>query len=257
MKQALKSGWITKLGGVALISLLALPVHAQLMLAHEGHHDTADCSYKSGEFPVGFNGYEVPDNDLPPLHAFCKNIPTPGRVNLTVELSDWDSREIPLAVRLVKVGHAGHGGHGDAAHEKTDDASHGTDEHAGHDMDGHEGHDDHDGHAGDDDAVPSVTVSDHGIVYMPPQTHRSGIIVMSANLPDRGNYEILLERHDEAGNITVAARVPFAVGGSGGHGGHGGGFGMMEIVLLLVAVGGGAYFYMQRKKTAEGSKDKP
>lgn len=271
MKQALKHGWITKLGGAALITLLAMPAHAQLMLAHEGHHDTADCSYHDGEFPVGFNGYEVPDNDLPPLHAFCKNIPTPGKVNLTVELFDWDSREIPLAVRLVKVGHAGHGGHsdghGDAGHEEAEDTGHDADEHAGHDMDGHEGHDDHDGHDGhdmdghaghDDDAddAKSVTVSDHGIVYMPPQAHRSGIIVMSADLPDTGNYEIFLERHDDAGNITVAARVPFAVGGSGGHGGHGGGFGMIEIILLLAAVGGGGYFYMQRKKTAEGSTDK-
>ena len=284
MKQALKHGWITKLGGVVLISLLAQPVHAQLMLAHEGHHDTADCSYHGGEFPVGFNGYEVPDNDLPPLHAFCQNIPTPGKVNLTVELFDWDSREIPLAVRLVKVGHDGHGGghgghddsHGDEVHEEVeaievDEDAHEADEHAGHDdhheghdMDGHAGHDDHeheghdmDEHAGhDDEAGHSVEVSDHGIVYMPPQTHRSGIIVMSADLPDRGNYEILLERHDDDGNITVAARVPFAVGGSGGHGGHGGGFGMIEIILLLAAVGGGAYFYMQRKKTAEGSTDK-
>lgn len=254
MKQAFKCGWITKLGGVALISLLAQPVHAQLMLAHEGHHDTADCSYHGGEFPVGFNGYEVPDNDLPPLHAFCKNIPTPGKVNLTVELSEWDSREIPLAVRLVKVGHAGHGGHsdghGDAGHEEAEEAGHEADEHAGHDMDGHAGHDD------EADDAASVTVSDHGIVYMPPQPHRSGIIVMSADLPDRGDYEILLERHDDAGNITVAARVPFAVGGSGGHGGHGGGFGLIEIVLLLAAVGGGGYFYMQSKKTAEGSTDK-
>ncbi len=256
MKQALKHGWITKLGGAVLISLLAIPAHAQLMLAHEGHHDTADCSYHDGEFPVGFNGYEVPDNDLPPLHAFCKNIPTPGKVNLTVELFDWDSREIPLAVRLIKVGHDD--SHGDAAHEEVeaievDEDSHEANEHAGHDD--HEGHD-MDEYAGHDDeeAAHSVTVSDHGIVYMPPQAHRSGIIVMSADLP-RDDYEILLERHDDAGNITIAARVPFAVGGAG-HDGHGGGFGMMEIVLLIVAVGGGAFYYMQRKKSAEGSTDK-
>lgn len=235
-----------------MISLLALPAHAQLMLAHEGHHDASSCAYTGGEFPVGFSGYEVPDNDLPPLHAFCGNIPTPGRVNLTVELTNWDSREIPLAVRLVKAGHKGHGGghddgdHGDVAHEV--EATDGHDGHEGHDMDGHAGH--------DDDAAQSVTVSDHGIVYMPPKAHRSGIIVMSANLPDRGDYEILLERHDDAGNVTVAARVPFSIGGKGGHGGHGGGFGLMEFVLLLAAVGGGGYFYMQRKKTAGESTDK-
>lgn len=266
MKQASKHGWITKLGGAVLISLLAIPAHAQLMLAHEGHHDTADCSYHDGEFPVGFNGYEVPDNDLPPLHAFCKNIPTPGRVNLTVELFDWDSREISLAVRLVKVGHDGHGGHDDshagAGHEEVKAIEADEDGH-GHEADEHVGHDDHEGHGmdehavhDDDEAAHSVTVSDHGIVYMPPQVHRSGIIVMSADLSDKGDYEILLERHDDAGNITVAARVPFAVGGSGGHGGHGGGFGMMEIVLLIVAVGGGAFYYMQRKKSAGGSADK-
>lgn len=255
MKQASKHGWVTKLGGAVLISLLTIPAHAQLMLAHEGHHDTADCSYHDGEFPVGFNGYEVPDNDLPPQHAFCKNIPTPGKVNLTVELFDWDSREIPLAVRLVKVGHDGHGGHddshADAVHEEAKAVEVDED---GHEANEHAGHGDHEGH--DDEAAHSVAVSDHGIVYMPPQAHRSGIIAMSTDLPDRGDYEILLERHDDAGNITVAARVPFAVGGSGGHGGHGGGFGMMEIVLLIVAVGGGAFYYMQRKKSAEGSTDK-
>ncbi|MDP1558355.1 MAG: hypothetical protein Q8K59_12080 [Nitrosomonas sp.] len=246
MKEAFSCGWVTKVGGAVLVSLLALPTHAQLMLAHEGHHDAGGCVINTGEFPVAFSAYEVPDNDLPPLHAFCKNIPNPGKVNLTVELSDWDSREILLAARLLKVGHEGHeAAHGDtAAHSQVD-----SKEVAGHDMG------EHDEHAGHGETAHKV--SEHGIVYMPPQQHRSGIIVMSANLPEKGDYEILLERHDDAGKVTVAARVPFSVGGSGGHGGHGGGLGTLEIIMLLGAIGGGAFYYMyQRKKSAEGVSDK-
>lgn len=259
MKEAFGCGWVAKLGGTVLVSLLALPSHAQLMLAHEGHHDAGGCAINTGEFPIAFSAYEVPEGDLPPLHSFCANIPNTGKVNLTVELSDWDSREIPLAVRLVKVGHEGHGeAHGaDAAsHSKEENrkegqGEHEVDEHEGHDVDEHEGHN-MDEHAGHGEAAHKV--SEHGIVYMPPQMHRSGIIVLAANLGEKGQYEILLEKHDDAGNVKVAARVPFSVG-TGGHGGHGGGFGMMEIALLLIAAGGGAYYYMQRKKAA-GSADK-
>ncbi|MDR4517080.1 MAG: hypothetical protein MRK00_06805 [Nitrosomonas sp.] len=248
------SGWVTKLGGAVLIATLALPAHAQLMLAHEGHHDAGGCEIKGGEFPIAFSGYEVPEGDIPPLHSFCKNIPTPGKVQLTVELSDWDSREIPLAVRLVEAGHGGHGGHGghakktassDSAASKKDDV-----DHAGHDMHDHEDHVmEHDGPGGVD---PSA--AEHGINYIPYMKHPSGIIVVSADLK-RGNYEILLERKDEAGNVVVAGRVPFAIGGSGGgHGGHGGGFGVIEIGLVAVIIGGAAFFFMRRKKAEEESK---
>ena len=251
------SGWVTKLGGAVLITMLALPAYAQLMLAHEGHHDAGGCEIKGGEFPISFSGYEVPEGDIPPLHSFCKNIPTPGKVQLTIELPDWDSREIPLAVRLVEAGHKGHGGHGEHAKAPADSAASkdGDADHAGHDMDGHDMHDhedhvmEHDGPGGAD---PSA--AEHGINYVPYMKHPSGIIVVSANLK-KGNYEILLERKDEGGNVVVAGRVPFAIGGSGGgHAGHGGGFGVIEIGLVAVVIGGAAFFFMRRKKAEEESK---
>ncbi len=233
--------WVTKLGGVILASFLVLPAYAQLMLAHEGHHDAGGCEIKGGEFPIAFSAYEVPEGDLPPLHSFCKNIPTPGKVQLTVELSDWDSREIPLAVRLVEAGHGGHGGH----MEKKSSSSGSDTDHSGHDMHGHE---DHDG------ADTDSSGTEHGIEYIPHTAYPSGIIVVSADLK-KGNYEILLERKDDDGDVVVAGRVPFAVGGSGGgHGGHGGGFGMMEIGLLVIVAGGAAFYFMRRKKTADESK---
>jgi len=246
MKVVRRSGWVAKLSGAVLASFLALPVYAQLMLAHEGHHDAGGCTITNAEFPIAFSGYEVPDNDLPPMHSFCSNIPTPGRVQLTVELSDWDSREIPLAVRLVKAGHAGHGGghsddHKSAAVSK--EVASNAEDHSGHDMD--DRHDHVMEHEGPGHTDPSA--GEHGINYIPYMKHPSGIIVVSAVL-EKGHYEIFLERKDDAGNVVVAGRIPFGVGGSGGHGSHGGGFGLMEfIVLLLVSVGGGFYFLHRRK----------
>jgi hypothetical protein len=97
------------LAWIALLALVALPAHAQLMLAHEGHH-SGDCAIKTGAFPVAFSAYEKPKGDLPPTHAFCDHVPDPGVLHLTVDLTDPDSREIPIAVRLVMEGH-GEGGH--------------------------------------------------------------------------------------------------------------------------------------------------
>ena len=94
---------------IGLLALVALPAHAQLMLAHEGHH-SGDCAIKTGAFPVAFSAYEKPKGDLPPTHAFCDHVPDPGVLHLTVDLTDPDSREIPIAVRLVMEGH-GEGGH--------------------------------------------------------------------------------------------------------------------------------------------------
>ncbi len=248
MKVVPRSGWVARLSGAILASFLALPVYAQLMLAHEGHHDAGGCTIANAEFPIAFSAYEVPENDLPPMHSYCSNIPTPGRVQLTIELSDWDSREIPLAVRLVKAGHAGHGGghsddHKSAAVSKSKEESSNEEDHSGHDMGDHQDHVMEHGGPGHTD--PSA--GEHGINYIPYMKHASGIIVVSAVL-EKGNYEILLERKDDAGNVVVAGRVPFGVGGSGGHGSHGGGFGLMEfIVLLLVSVGGGFYFLHRRK----------
>jgi len=252
MKEVSGCGWVIKLGGAVLVSFLALPAFAQLMLAHEGHHDAGGCEIKNGEFPIAFSAYEVPEGDLPPLHSFCKNIPTPGKVQLTIELSDWDSREIPLAIRLVEAGHSGHRGHAEKKASENNGADSNKDEidHSGHDM--HE-HDDHVmEHEGPGGADPSA--SEHGINYIPYMKHPSGIIVVSADLK-KGNYEILLERKNDTGDVIVAGRVPFAVGGSGGgHAGHGGGFGMMEIGLLVLVAGGAAFYFMRRKSPEGESK---
>src|SRR3954452_3620526 len=103
-------GWVVRAVGTALMALLAWPAHAQLMLAHEGHH-SGDCAIKNGAFPVAFSAYEKPKGALPPMHAFCDQIPEgAGELHLTVDLTDPDSREIPIAVRLVMEGH-GEGGH--------------------------------------------------------------------------------------------------------------------------------------------------
>ncbi|MEQ1777797.1 MAG: hypothetical protein ABL863_04585 [Nitrosomonas sp.] len=240
MKVVSRKALITKIGGVVLASCLALPSYAQLMLAHEGHHDAGGCTIKTGEFPVTFSAYEVPEGGIPPMHSFCENLPNVGKVNLTVELPH-EAREIPLAVRLVKVGHGNHGdGKANAATEQkqataeTDHAS-------------HEGmnHDEHAGHG---------TTSEPGIVYMPPQEHNSGIIVVAANLSEKGSYAIQLEKKDEAGNVKTVVTIPLSVGQGGGHGSHGGGLGMMEIALIVAAGGGGAaFFFMRRKKSSEAS----
>ena len=236
MKDMSGRGWVIQLGGAILVSFLALPAYAQLMLAHEGHHDAGGCDIKNGEFPITFSAYEVPEGNIPPMHSYCSNIPTPGKVQLTVELPDWDSREIPLAVRLVAAGHGGHAGHDGTTDDKEMD-------HSGHDMSDHDSHDMHDH---DHQSGMEGDPGQNDIVYMPYQKHNSGIIVVSANL-QKGHYEILLERKDDAGNIKVAGRVPFGVGGSGGHAGHGGGFGMMEIGLLIIVAGGAAFYFMRRK----------
>jgi hypothetical protein len=100
---------IIKLAGAALVLSVALPAHAQLMLAHEGHH-SGDCAVKNGAFPVAFSAYEKPKGDLPPTHAYCDHVPETGELYFSVDLTDPESREIPIAIRLVMEGH-GEGGH--------------------------------------------------------------------------------------------------------------------------------------------------
>ncbi len=239
-------GWIAKLGGAILAAFLVCPAYGQLMLAHEGHHDGGGCEIKGGEFPITFTGYEVPEGNIPPMHSYCSNIPTPGKVQLTVELPDWDSRKIPLAIRLVAAGHGDHGGHTSHNKETNDvDVSSDEDNEADHEMHNHDADDEHAGHGGVDGDP-----SENDIVYVPYEANKSGIIVVAAEL-QKGDYEILLERKDNSGEIVVAGRVPFAIGGSGGHAGHGGGFGLMEIGLVLLAVGGAAFFFMRRKAAAK------
>jgi len=248
MKGAAKYGWITRFAGAVLVSLLALPSHAQLMLAHEGHHGAGGCTIDTGDFPVTFSAYEVPEGDLPPMHSYCDRIPNTGKVNLTIELTDRKSREIPFAVRLVKEGHDEHGdrAHSDAAaenKEESDEIDHDGHDEMDHDVAEQEGHKD-----------PWHGSGEHGDWYMAPMVHNSGIIVIATKIMEEGQYAILLEKEDDADVVTTAVRIPLYVGGGGGHGGHGGGFGMMEIALLLVVAGGGAFYYMRRKKAGEAEE---
>ena len=230
--------WITKVaGGLAVSAFLSLPAYDQLMLAHEGHHSGGGCSVKSGEFPVSISVYEVPEGGIPPMHSFCESVPKTGKINMTIELPQ-EAREFPLAVRLVKggSGHEGHGGakSNNASEKKPDQPS------------AHENHDEHAGHQMEDKS---------GIVYMPAELHSSGIIVMAANIQEKGHYTVQLERKDDAGKTKTVVSIPLSVGLEGGHGSHGGGLGMMEIILALVVVGGGAgyYFFVHRKKTTQAS----
>jgi len=237
MKSVSKNNWIAKLGGVVLASFLVLPVQAQLMLAHEGHHSGGDCIIKTGEFHVSMSIYEAMEGGIPPMHAYCDSVPNTGKVSFTIEIPP-PARQMMLAVRLVQDGHAGHSGHSAPAVAEPKAAAAPTNEHEGHD--GHEGMD-HDEHAGHGAAEP-------GIAYMPPEKHNSGIIVMTANLQEKGSYVVQLEKHED-GNVRTVVRIPISVGKGGGHGSHGGGgFGMMEVVLLLAVAGGGAAFYFMRRK---------
>ncbi|OQW40939.1 MAG: hypothetical protein A4S08_03585 [Proteobacteria bacterium SG_bin4] len=248
MKVGSKISWVTKLGGAVLVSVFALPVHAQLMLAHEGHHDAGGCTINTGEFPVTFSAYEVPEGNIPPMHSYCENLPSPGKVNLTIELPrDARARDTPLAVRVVMEGHGGHGGHGAkpaAADQKTAEKE--------MDHSDHEGMD-HGSHVGDKHADPTHGAMEHGNYYLAPMIHKSGIIVVATNLTERGRYNVLLERDDGAGNMKTVVSIPLNVGKGGGHGSHGGGFGVMEIAMLLLVVGGGAGYYFYSRKKAGGT----
>lgn len=100
--------WAIRLAGATVVALIVVPAQAQLMLAHEGHH-SGDCAIKSGAFPVAFSAYEKPKGDLPPTHAYCDHVPEAGELYFTVDLTDPESRELPIAMRLVMEGH-GEGG---------------------------------------------------------------------------------------------------------------------------------------------------
>lgn len=96
--------WAIRLAWATSVAVIAVPVQAQLMLAHEGHH-SGDCAIKSGSFPVAFSAYEKPKGDLPPTHAYCDHVPETGELYFTVDLTDPESREVPIAMRLVMEGH--------------------------------------------------------------------------------------------------------------------------------------------------------
>lgn len=228
MKAGIKGGLTVKFYGAMLGLLLVCPAHAQLMLAHEGHHNGGGCKIETGDFPVTFSAYEVPEGNIPPMHSYCDHIPNPGKVNLTIELSE-EARKIPLAVRLVKEGHEGHGAAQSDSASKDKDAA-----------------DEHDEHSGEEHAAEA---NEHGIVYMPAEVYKSGIIVIAAELTDLGQHMVLLEKEDESGKIKTAVSIPLHVGGGGGHGSHGGGIGVVEIALALLVVGGAAFYFLRRKRT--------
>ena len=95
--------WFLRTGLIGLIGLMT-PAHAQLMLAHEGHH-SGDCAIKTGNFPVAFSAYEKPKGALPPTHAYCDHVPNTGEMICPVDLKDGTTREIPIALRLIMEGH--------------------------------------------------------------------------------------------------------------------------------------------------------
>lgn len=94
-------GWIVRLGWIALVALVALPVNAQLMIGHMGHGGGEDCTIKSGSLPVTYSIYEKPKGQLPPSHSFCKHVPNVGEHIVTVDLQGTKSRETLIGMRLV------------------------------------------------------------------------------------------------------------------------------------------------------------
>ncbi|SFN28091.1 hypothetical protein [Nitrosomonas communis] len=247
MRKASRNKWIVQLCVAVVLLLATFSLHAQLMLAHEGHHaGHGGCQVKAGEFPVTISVYEVPEGNIPPMHSYCDHVPNVGKVNVTIELPA-EAREIPLAVRLVKEGHEGHGGE-----VKGNTAAHNS---ANKEQDHEMKHDEHKGHAEHEvnkseehkDKAHDAVANDG--FYMSPTTYPSGIIVVATELKELGQYAILLEKV-EGDTVRTAVRVPLHVGGEGGHGGHGGGIGMLEIMLLLVLGGGVAYFFLRPKKNS-------
>ncbi|MDV6345773.1 hypothetical protein [Nitrosomonas sp. Is37] len=255
-KASRRNRLVVQLCAAVVLSLAAFSLHAQLMLAHEGHHaGHGGCQVKSGDFPVTVSVYEVPEGDIPPMHSYCDHVPNIGKINMTLELPT-DAREIPLAVRLVKEGHEGHGGEARADIAANNSVS----KEQNHEMDhgehkGHADHHSHDGHeVGKHEEHKDVAhaAGNHEGFYMPATTYPSGIIVVATELKELGQYTVLLEKV-EGDTVRTAVRVPLHVGGDGGHGGHGGGFGMLEIMLLLGVAGGLAFFFLRRKGPAKNS----
>ena len=60
------------------------------------------CAIQNGVFPVGFNAYVVPDGDHPSYPPFCSPVPA-GPLNLVIDILSPEVREMPLAVRLIKI----------------------------------------------------------------------------------------------------------------------------------------------------------
>ncbi|MXS85124.1 hypothetical protein ABO04_04140 [Nitrosomonas sp. HPC101] len=113
MNKVFRNRYVAGLCLAISISLASLPASAQLMLAHEGHHDSEGCKIDNGDFPVSISVYEVPEGNIPPMHSYCNHVPNAGKINMTIELSDAKTREVPIAVRVLMEGHEGseHGAH--------------------------------------------------------------------------------------------------------------------------------------------------
>ncbi|SFU68102.1 hypothetical protein SAMN05216339_10749 [Nitrosomonas eutropha] len=113
MKKVFRNRYVAGLCLAISMSLASLPASAQLMLAHEGHHDDSGCQIENGDFPVAISIYEVPEGNIPPMHSYCSHVPNAGKINMTIELSDAKTREVPIAVRMLMEGHEGseHGAH--------------------------------------------------------------------------------------------------------------------------------------------------
>lgn len=201
MNKVLRNSGIAGLCLALSIFLLSAPASAQLMLAHEGHHDAGGCKIEGGDFPVTVSVYEVPEGNIPPMHSYCNHLPDAGKINMTVELSDSQTREVPIAVRVLMEGH--------------ENSDHGA----------------------------------HEVLYMPAEKYSSGIIVVATNLEHLGQYTVQLETEDNAGQVKTAVKIPLHVGGGGGHD-HGSNFGMLEMILLAVVGGVGAFIFMRSKKAA-------
>ncbi|SOD42007.1 hypothetical protein [Nitrosovibrio sp. Nv4] len=101
-------------GYAILITLAFSPAtHAQqteaLQLHRPDNHATQKesisggaCIVQTGAFPVGFNAYVVPDGDHPSYPPFCSPVPA-GALNLVIDILASEFREMPLAVRLMKI----------------------------------------------------------------------------------------------------------------------------------------------------------
>ncbi|ABI58544.1 MULTISPECIES: hypothetical protein [Nitrosomonas] len=113
MKKVFRNRYVAGLCLAISMFLVSLPASAQLMLAHEGHHDDSGCKVDDGDFPVAISIYEVPEGNIPPMHSYCSHVPNAGKINMTIELSDAKTREVPIAVRVLMEGHEGseHGAH--------------------------------------------------------------------------------------------------------------------------------------------------
>lgn len=95
------SGWILRLRWFAvLVSILALPTYAQLMIGHMGHGGGSDCNI-SEPIPLNYSVYEKPKGQLPPSHAFCKHVPNIGEHIVTIDLQGSESRKLPIGIRLI------------------------------------------------------------------------------------------------------------------------------------------------------------